>query len=684
VSGRSRAASGVRVLAVALVGLLPAACGRAPTPASSASPGAAARPSILLVTLDTTRADAIGPEAEGIETPAFNALAARGRRFRQAYATVPETLPSHASMMTGLYPAGHGIHENGRHLSAAPAVLAERLRQAGYRTAACVSSFVLARRFGLARGFDVYDDELSPQSVERAAAETTMRALAQLSEQPRQPLFLWIHYFDPHAPYTPPEPFRSRFAKKPYLGEVASMDEQLGRLVKAFEEKAPGPVAVMVAGDHGEGLGDHGESQHGNLVYQSTMHVPLVLVGPGVTPGVSDTPVSTRRVFHTILDWAGLGSADSLRAAGPEVVLGEAMKPFLSYGWQPQTMAVEGRHKGILAGRLESYDVVADPGESRDLGEGPHLSRPLRTALRDYPTPSLGGPDPKQSLGEEERRKLASLGYVSAGAAPVVRKDAPRPADMARLFDVLDQASGLFVREEYARVIPLLERILAEDPYNLDAALRLASAHSSLGHETQALAAFEKAGQLAPRSSDVRTYLALHYARGRDWPRAVPLLEQIVAETPERLPAVEALAVIRERQGRLEDAVALRERVYALRSPSAAELLRLGQLAMGLGRTPLALESFERARSQQAGAFAHDLELGVLYLASRRFDDARDALDRVPPSHPGYPMALFKRAQVSVLLNEPDQAARIDAARRRADATTRPLVERERLFQQPR
>jgi len=677
-----------RTRALVLAGLLlVSACRRAEQPqpgAAGGRPAAPPRPSILLVTLDTTRADAIGPEAKGVETPAFNALAARGLRFRQAYATVPETLPSHASMLTGLYPAGHGIHENARYLSETHTVLAERLRQAGYRTAACVSSFVLARRFGLARGFEAYDDELSPRSVERTAAETTARALAQLGEKPRQPLFMWIHYFDPHAPYTPPEPFRGRYAKTPYLGEVAAMDERLGRLVQAFEAQAPGPIAMVLAGDHGEGLGDHGESQHGNLVYQSTMHVPLLLVGPGITPSVSDAPVSTRRVFHTILDWAGLGATDSLRRAQPEVVLGEAMKPFLAYGWQPQVMGIEGQTKAILAGRLEAYDLVADPKETRDLGETASLPRPLRTALREYPAPSFEPPKASESLSDDERRKLASLGYVAAGAAPVVRKDAPRPADMARLFDALERASVLFVGEQYARATPLLERILAEDPYNLDAALRLATAHSSLGHQALALAAFAKARQIAPRSQDVQTYLALHYARGKEWERAAPLLEEVVAKAPERLPAVEALAVIRERQGRMEDAVALRQKIYALRTPSPAELTRLGQLAMSLGRTPLALASFEKARQAQAGRFAHDLELGVLYLAGRRFAEARDALDRVPPSHREYPMALFKRAQVSVLLHEPDQAARIETARRHADSTTRPLIEGERLFQRAR
>ena len=661
--------------------LLASACGPAmgPEPGPSGGP-AAGHPSILLVTLDTTRADAIGPEASGIETPAFNALARRGRRFRQAYATVPETLPSHTSMMTGLYPAGHGVHQNARSLATTHPVLAERLQGAGYRTVALVSSFVLARRFGLARGFDVYDDELAAGRAERGALETTERALALIGRNTGQPLFLWVHYFDPHAPYAPPEPFRSRFAARPYLGEIAAMDVQLGRLVPAFEQRATGPVAIAIAADHGEGLGDHGESQHGNLLYQSTMHVPLVLIGPGITPGTADTPVSTRRVFHTILDWAGLGSAHSLRAAAPEVVLGEAMKPLLAYGWLPQVMAVEGRHKAIRAGKIEAYDVASDPQETRDLASSADLPRALRTALLDYPTPSLEPAPATEALGEDERRRLASLGYVSAGATPPMRADAPRPVEMARLFDLLDQASGLFVREEYPAAIPLLRRILAEDPHNLDAALRLATAYSVLGQDARAVAAFEKAAVIAPQSADVRTYLALHYARGRDWIQAVPLLERVVADSPDRLPALEALAVIRQRQGRVEEAIRLRRKVYALRDPTAGELIQLGELAMSAEQTALAIESLEKARGLQGAAFGHDLELGVLYLAARRLPEARDALDRVPPSHRGYAMALFKRAQVSVLLREPDQEARIERARQRADATTRPLIANERLF----
>lgn len=663
------------VLALAIVTSSVACSGTPPAPARSS-----ARPSILLVTLDTTRADAVGPDAAGVETPSFNALVARGRRFVQAYATVPETLPSHSSMMTGLYPAGHGLHENARYLPADRPVLAERLHAAGYRTAGFVSAFALAKRFGLARGFDRYDDDEPAGQAERSSKDTTDAALAELQQPVAQPLFLWVHYYDPHYPYAPPEPYRTKYASKPYLGEVAAMDEQLGRLVQAFDRAVTGPAAIVVVADHGEGLGDHGEAQHGTLLYQSTIHVPLVLVGPRVTAGVADTPVSTRRVFDTILDWAGIDAPNSLLKPSTDVVMAEAMKPFLEYGWQPQVMGVDGKYKAILTGTMEVYDLTADPGETRDLRNGAAIAAPVRSALESYPTPSPEAARLPSNLSDDAKRKLATLGYIGASSAPIVRKDAPRPVDMQRLFPVLDQASGLFAAGKYADALPLFEKILAQDPHNLDATLRAASAYSALGQDARALAMFQKANELAPDSPDVRTYLALHYARGKDWPQAVPLLERIVAETPDRLPALEALAVVRARQGRIDDAIALRQKIYSQRDATPAELVDLGMMAMSAGKTPAAIQAFEQARARQGAAFSHDLELGVLYLANRELEKARDALDRVPASGPDYPMALFKRAQVSVLLHEPDAPARIALAREKADATTRELIAREKLF----
>ncbi|HEV7763736.1 MAG TPA: sulfatase-like hydrolase/transferase [Thermoanaerobaculia bacterium] len=624
------------------------------------APVPAVRPSVLLVTLDTTRADAMGAH-----TPAFNELASRSRQFKNAYATAPQTLPSHSSMMTGLYPAGHGVHENARQLATVHPLLAEKLTQAGYRSAAFVSAFPLARRFGLARGFEVYDDTLPNGRTERSAKETTDRALAWLGDASQQPVFLWVHYFEPHYPYESPDGYR---------GEIATMDAQLGRLVQAFETKA-NPRAIIVVGDHGEGLGEHGEAQHGNLLYQGVMHVPLLVSGPNFTSGAVDTPVSTRRIFHTILDWAGLGADNSLRTTTNEVVLGEAMVPFLQYGWQPQVMAVENTRKAIHAGAIEVYDVVTDPTEVRDLNGKVDLSRNVRKSLTEYPVPSM---KEVAQLDDEARRQLASLGYITADVKPVVRKDAPRPRDMTHLFATFDQASGAFERGDYAAAIPLLEKILKDDPNNLMAALRLAAAHSALGKNDAAMAAFRQAETIAPQSPDVRAYLALHLARIGERERAAPMLEQTLAETPDRLPALEALAEIREREGKLPEALALRKRIHALKTPSAAELVGFGQLAMAVGDTASAIDAFEKARAMPG--FRYDLELGVLYLASRRFEEARAALDRALISRPDNPMALFKRAQVSVLLGEADRAERIAKARQFADDTTRELIASERLF----
>ena len=634
------------------------------------------RPSILLIPLDTTRFDALGFVSGRDTTPHLDELAARGQIFSMAITPAPMTLPAHASMFTGLYPAEHGIHENGRRLGEEHPLLAQGLEEAGYETAAFISGFPLSRSFGLAQGFGHYDDDLGT-GVERTAAETTDRAIAWLEGQETQPLFLWVHYFDPHEPYEPPEPFRTRFEGEAYLGEVAAMDHEIGRLLATFEEREKDP-RILVVGDHGESLGEHGETFHGHLLYQGVMRVPLILAGSDVEPGRFEGAVSTRRVFHTVARWAGLEVEGSLLEGSDETVLGEAMKPALQYGWQGQTMGVRDRWKVIRAKGLEVYDLLDDPQESHDLAEHWSADRQLLSDLRAYPrqpTPNSG-----PSLDEEAIQRLASLGYLAGPESPPFREDAPDPKDMVHLFADLDRGSGLFIHQRYREAIPVFEALAAEDPGNLMVHLRLAVCHSLVGEGGKALEFFERARRIDPSSVDVRHYLALHLQRVGEVEEASTLLETVLHQMPRRLPSLEALARIRRDQGRFEEASALYGRAIDLSPKPEALLVELAEVSMAVGQTLAAIGAFERALDVRPEGFAHFLELGVCYLAEQRFGEARDALDQVAPSHPGWPMALFKRAQVSVLLAEPDRAERIRAAREAADDTTRPLIENETLF----
>jgi arylsulfatase A-like enzyme/Tfp pilus assembly protein PilF len=633
--------------------------------------------------LDTTRADSIGFETSAVETPTLDALAARGTRFSQAWTTVPMTLPAHTSMLTGLYASEHGIRENSRFLDDDRTLLAERLRDAGYSTAAFVSGYPLKRQFGLARGFDHYDDDMGKGNAERAAGPTTERALSYLGSKSPGPVFIWVHYFDPHDPYAPPEPFRSRYPSSPYLGEIAYMDQELGRLIEAFEGRNEGGDSrILVVGDHGEGLGDHGELLHGNLLYSGVMRVPLILAGKGGPNTEVETPVSTRRVFDTILGWAGLDSDFDLLAAGEEIVMGEALKPFLQYGWQPQVMAVRGSIKVIQSGETEVYDLREDPSESVDLSDSAAIDQEIAEAIRGYDlVPAVDGEPSSDILDEEARQQLAVLGYVGWESPAPVRKGAPNPRDMTHLFGDLNEGAELFVREEYEASIRVFERVLAEDHENLMVTVRLAVAHSLLGNEERAEQLFSRAEEIHPGSIDLQHYLAMHHFRFQHWDLAAPLFEKVLSVMPRKLPALEALARIREGEGRLDDAARLLERILVLKESPAAEWVRLGDLEMAMANTPAAIRAFEEARRMQGEAFNRHLELGVCYLAARDPAAAAEALDLVPQDHPGYAMGLFKRAQVSVLLGEPDWRERVRFAYETADPTVRQLIENEPLFQ---
>jgi arylsulfatase A-like enzyme len=492
--------------------------------AAAALPAATAchrdeRPNVVLVTLDTTRADALGAMGHaGARTPALDALAARGALFERAYASTPLTLPSHATILTGTDPRVHGVRDNGD-LAAWEDLetLAERLAARGYGTAAFVAAFVLDASFGLDRGFDLYDDEIErrgdPLSFavpQRRGEVVTDRALAWLGERRRGPFFLWAHYYDPHTPREPPPPFDQ--LEDPYDGEVAYLDAQVARLLEGAERAAGGrETLIVVVGDHGESLGEHGEATHGVVVYDSTLHVPLIAAGPGFAAGArSRAFVGTRDVAATILTAAG--EPPFPRSQGvplQRVLAGEgpaertdyfaSLGPWYRFGWARLAGVRDSRWKYTAEPEpVELYDVLADPGETVNrAGEEPEVVARLEALYRELWAEERAVERAQRSVSPEVEDKLAALGYVTA-PEQFEPGEEPDPREFVGGVGLVDLARGLAVQGRVAASIEALE-ILGMSPIVRVLALRsLATVYLAAGRPADAVTAFRELVAKAP------------------------------------------------------------------------------------------------------------------------------------------------------------------------------------------
>jgi arylsulfatase A-like enzyme/tetratricopeptide (TPR) repeat protein len=576
--------------------------------------------SVLLVTLDTTRADRLGCYGHaGGASPRLDALARQGVLFRQAYAHVPLTCPSHASILTGRLPPGHGVRDNGGYvLGPELPTLAERFAAAGHRTGAFVSAFVLDRRFGLARGFGTYHDQVPSGSAadqgdpsRRAvrAQETVDRALRWLGQEPGRPFFLWVHLFDPHHPYEPPEPYASRFRAEPYLGEIAYTDAQAGRL---FEAAAQRRALVAVMGDHGEGLGDHEEVTHGYFVYSNTQRVPLLLSLPGVLPQATSVDGVVRGVdlAPTLLDLAGLPGLPgvdgaSLRAhlsgrrtgdAGPAYV--ESYHPRFWWGAQELLGVRSGRWLFVEAPRPELYDVRADPSERTNVAAShPAQLDELRQRLRGF---NAGGAPTAAGarLDAETERRLRALGYLGAGAAP---PGGPLP-------DAKDNGPMLAA---VTRGHELLER----------------------GRPQEALAAFEEALAKNPRAASVRSRRAeTLLALGRLDDAFSAYAENAEGRADEE--SLLGMARVREQQGRKAEALALLRTGLEALPGSTALRLRAGELELAAGDAAGA-EASARAVLERAPGDGEAMALRARSLARRgRGEEANAVWLELAEGHP--------------------------------------------------
>jgi arylsulfatase A-like enzyme/Flp pilus assembly protein TadD len=623
------------------------ACTRGPSDTRSANLAVAGArgANLLLVTIDTLRRDRLGAYGSTARlTPVIDQLAGRGVRFERAYAHSPMTLPSHASILTGRTPVGHGLRNNGTYrLDAGVPTLATALASHGYRRGAFVGAFVLDARYGLGRGFEVYDDRLPGHRgqttfryAERSAAEVVQAAGDWITSGASGPWFAWVHLFDPHAPYAAPPEFAA--GRAAYDGEVAYADAMVGRLLTRLAAAGlANRTLIVVTADHGESLGEHGESTHGLFAYDETINVPLVVAGPGVTSGVVRAAVGHADVAPTVLDLLGAPALEGVSghslvttpAADREVYF-EAMDAALSRGWAPLTGVVTARWKLIDLPERELYDLVADAAEAKNLAmhdpaTADGLDRRRRAALA---VPSASAP--AASRDADGDRRLRALGYVaSAGAVPA--GGPPRPG--------LDPKRLVAVHEQFTAALEAF----------------------SSGHQDVALREFQAVLREHPAFTVARTSAAsvlVERGRARE---AVVLLDAAPAETRQTPELLAKLGVARREAGDLQGARTALEAVRASGWQNPEVLNDLGVVYARLGRTDEARAAFSSLLETAPHAADVWNNLGVLELSAGRAAEAAAAFRHAVDTDPAFGDAW---QGLGAALIERDPAGAIEAWRR--------------------
>ncbi len=616
-------------------------------------PARSPHPNVLLVTIDTLRADRLGCYGyAGARTPILDGVAAGGVRFTTAVVHVPLTTPSHASILTGLTPLRHGVRDNGDFAlpDGVPSV-AEAFRRAGYATAAFVSGFPLDRRFGLARGFETYDDRLPRGDdrrrsayVERPADQTT-RAVERWLDGRKGPWFLWVHYFDPHSPYEPPPDLAARFQGRPYDGEVAFVDQEIGVLLRRIDQAgARERPVVLVTSDHGEALGEHGEETHGVFLYDATLRVPWILAGPGVLKGRPAATVARAiDAAPTLLDVAGLPPLPGAegRSLWP-AARGESMPDAPAYaeslfarrhlGWAPLHAWRTARFKLIEAPRPELYALDTDSAEMKEVyREHEDVATSLRASLRTaLATDTPGAP---AAPAHDTAERLKALGYLSgAGPAPASLRD---PKDGIGLLNRMEHGIAA-ARADPAAAARELAAVLAEDPHLTLARRYRALALSQGGDHAGAVREVEALERDGTGSFEDLILLADSLRLLGRPADALPVLdraERMQPRSPEPLlTRAHSLVAL----GRPVEAAAAYERVLSL-SPGHPEGLRgLGELALARGDLPRAATAFETILFTDPSELDARLKLGVVRMREGRVEDAlklfREAVERDPTS----------------------------------------------------
>jgi len=593
-----------------------------------ASGAAADRPAynVVLITIDTLRPDHLGCYGyTSIETPNIDRLAGSGARFTQAYTPVPITLPAHTSLLTGMFPLATGMHDfMGNRVASGSATLAGILHDHGYSTAAFIGAPVLDSRFGLNQGFDTYFDhfqfagkeEVHLDAMKRPGDQVVDEAQKWLNQHRPQPLFLWVHLYDPHNPYHPPAPYSERYRSRPYDGEIAFADAQVGRLLTTLNRQGLLERCLMVlASDHGESLGEHGEKTHGFFIYNATLHVACIIKVPGDAPRVVTDEVSLVDVMPTVLQGLGIPipsgvqgrSLLSLVAGGTREgesdLYAESYPPLLHFGWNSLRSLQWRGLKYIETTRPELYDTRTDPKETKNLFSthqplAMDMGKRLHALVSRY-TPATGAAASKSAPTDTALlRSLRSLGYVAASTGALTDSSGralPDPKDRIQVYELVSAAVTDEDHGRYAESRRKLQEAEKAGPHSSTIRFLMAGEYFHLNDFLHAATYYQSVLDLDPKNSVAAYYLGVSRLEGGDLDAAERAFQHALELDPASFAAAFNLGVVYSRRHQAQPAIEAFERAIKILPHYAEAHEALGELYLYLDRPQEAARELERA-----------------------------------------------------------------------------------------